>query len=407
MPLHTPETRASTSLYDLFLAEEWTAFKTSRSYASKGGQRQGFLRYLKKLTYQQDRIPHNVFFCFDCGNPEWVSNTIQASNTRRVCNSCRISNRYVYCEECDFWYRRVNYDSHMRNHTCCDSPTAAKTFQVKNADGVVSNGERFNVTLPAGEISDEGIGEIANIVRNRQYYTLIREEQTNWRLLSNSLAELGNKWQTKQGNYAKRLSSMAYKKYGLKLSSETMSSIGTTASNHSRGVDYIIDLSRDLNRSAGYFANSGSCWWGSYSRSRCLFKTHGGFGMRAMREGDTSPYGRAWVLPLKKVESGALKPTFETLEPDAYVVFNGYGTLANYAPARVLAHMTGMTYRKIRFEFYSMYVNSDSGYLVAPEDIANSYTDGSLILNVPERVDRHSDLYTLETQARERTLVNA
>jgi hypothetical protein len=117
-------------------------------------------------------------------------------------------------------------------------------------------------------------------------------------------------------------------------------------------------------------------------------------------------------MPLKLDNDGALTPTFETQEPAAFVVFNGYGTLSGYTPARIMSHMAGWTYRKVKFECLlgnldyddkQMYVNNASGYLVAPEEIAERYTDGSLNLVV----DQHADLYVTEKHEKEKELVNA
>jgi hypothetical protein len=35
-------------------------------------------------------------------------------------------------------------------------------------------------------------------------------------------------------------------------------------------------------------------------------------------------------MPMKKNRNGRLTPTFDTLNPDAFVVFNGYGKLSGY-----------------------------------------------------------------------------
>ena len=94
-------------------------------------------------------------------------------------------------------------------------------------------------------------------------------------------------------------------------------------------------------------------------------------------------------MPMRKTESGDLVPTFNTETPDAYIVFNGYGELSGYAGARIVASMNGMTYRKIDFSAEPMYVNNASGYLVAPEEIAKDYTDGSITMYP----DSHSNLY--------------
>jgi len=71
-------------------------------------------------------------------------------------------------------------------------------------------------------------------------------------------------------------------------------------------------------------------------------------------------------MPLKLDELGNLIPTFDTETPAAFVVFNGYGDLGGYAPARIMSHMAGMTYRKITFDAQPMYVNPGApgvGYL--------------------------------------------
>ena len=138
--------------------------------------------------------------------------------------------------------------------------------------------------------------------------------------------------------------------------------------------------------------------------------------------------GRAWVMPLKltgKNQPGprdpnlcsdpvccpppepvagapALAPTFDTMTPDAFIVFNGYGDLSGYGPARIMAHMAGMTYRKVAFTCSPMYVNGEQGYLVAPEALAEKYTDGRLNLSVPQ----HADLYDTEINE-SKELVNA
>src|SRR5208282_226801 len=220
------------------------------------------------------------------------------------------------------------------------------------------------------------------------------QDQGLWDL-ARGARSLGEHWQTKDGNYAKRLSRFAYKRYAMKLTPEVLSRVGDIAREHSTEVSVDIEVTRDLNQPAECFYHSDSCWWQSYSDSRCALKTNGGFGMRSFT--DNSLSGRAWVMPLKQSEGGRLIPTFDTLTPDAFVVFNGYGDLSGYAPARILAHLAGWTYRKIDFSCPPMYINS-GGYLIAPEDIAGKYTDGYLALSV----SRHSDLYE-----NERTRANA
>jgi hypothetical protein len=67
--------------------------------------------------------------------------------------------------------------------------------------------------------------------------------------------------------------------------------------------------------------------------------------------------------------------------------------------------MAGMTYRKVDLTLNPMYVNSDSGYLVAPEEIAEPYTDGRYSVSM----DQHSDLYYQEQRnaAKQKERANA
>ena len=66
-----------------------------------------------------------------------------------------------------------------------------------------------------------------------------------------------------------------------------------------------------------------------------------------------------------------------------------------------MAHMNGMTYRKVEFNSEPMYVNSGSGYLIGPEELVAPYTDGRLSISM----QKHSSLFELEQRQKE--LVNA
>lgn len=329
-----------------------------------------------------------------------------------ACTYC-YENCTSYCEDCDesYWYD----DADDHNHSGCECEAPAQTFRVRNnGGGMLSNDTRAKVSLPSGVISDEGIGAIALVIRNhgasesRAATDLdewgnpsqeVRERYQEWCKLARTLQDaLGSEWQTKQGNYTKRLSRHAYKTYGLKVPPEVISEVGNIGRAHSRGVNFEIEVTRNLNLPAEDFYHEDSCWWQSYSSSRCALKSNGGFGLRTFATRKSrylgeyeSVEGRAWVMPLRKNGSG-LVPTFETEEPDAFVVFNGYGDLEEYVPARIVAHMAGMTYRKIAFWGEPMYVNNDSGYLVAPEEIAETYTDGRLRLSLAQ----HANLYEQE-----------
>ncbi len=325
-----------------------------------------------------EACPHAVAPCGRCGE-----------------NHAPVDECY-YCDNCDEWVNEdhdcpyyecqycgdvVSYDD---AHNCqsggCDCVSPQLAFAIRN-DGAdpLANDVRASFTLPAGTISQAGLKELGRYIRYQGY-----------RNLSYDLDKLGDQWQTRNGNYAKRLSRLAYQDHGEKLSPEVMSQVGVIAREHSNAVDVRIEVTRDLNLSASDFYHDDSCYWGSYSESRCALKTNGAFGLRSFNQyGDVS--GRAWVMPLRKDEAGSLVPTFNTMTPDAFVVFNGYGDLGGYAAARIMSHMAGWTYRKIGFDCSPMYINA-GGYLVAPEEIAEPYTDGRLNMSVRQ----HASIYESE-----------
>ena len=263
---------------------------------------------------------------------------------------------------------------------CCRSPQP--DFLVPNGEGTLASNTPAMIAMPANDaISREGIALIRELLRTDS-------TKPGWAYLydlSYELSQLGEEWQTSKGNYAKRLSALAYKAYQLKLTPAMLARIGDIARAHSAAASLTVEVTRDLNKGPAYFANDGSCWWSSYSPSRCALKTNGGFGLRAVDD-HGKVEGRAWVMPLRRNLRGLLIPTFNTQTPDALVTFNGYGTLQTLAPARVLASMTGWTYTQIEFECAPMYVNA-GGYLVAPEQTAQDVT--TLALAVPQ----HSRLF--------------
>lgn len=404
---------------DLDLESLWQEFLRDNRYAWCTDD---FRELLRSLTTDPEEVDH-VAFCADCSAPDheddqhsvsggavcercvedyWWCNdceeryrsTTTTLDDTEACSSC-LENNWSFCEECDGYYRDDNSGDHDHGNCSCEAP--GQSFFVRNdGEPPLANDTRVTVTLPAGVISNEGIQEIRNLLRQHSYTLVDDDERSKMRQLAYGLDELGDMWQTKRGNYTKRLSRLAYEKYSLKLPPAVVSQVGCIARDHSTAVDFQIETTRNLNLPPEEFAHEDSCWWGSYSASRCTLKSNGGFGLRTFNDSGwgSGVSGRAWVMPLKMSDGGNLMPTFETEAPDAFMVFNGYGVLSGYTAARIVSHMAGMTYRKIGFRCEPMYVNNDSGYLVAPEVIATGYTDGSLSL----AVEVHSNLFNRESQ---------
>jgi hypothetical protein len=402
---------------DLDLEGLWTGFTHDPFLGSRNAQ---FRQYLETITSEPTAID-DVDFCDGCGIPAWehALTSVRTYASVHVCDSCRdswgacslcddrypvsrghftrtldaedvcdqcLAADYSYCEPCEGHYHdndQANHDHEDEDEdeddgSCCSSPQPAFTLR-NNGCALLANDVQATITLAAGAISPEGLKEI-------QAYLMAKARAQESALLCElawSLDELGNQWQARTGNFTKRLSSLAYKKYSLKLAPADLSGIGSIARDHSNPVDVTIIVTRDLNRPPGDFYHEGSCWWTSYRDSRCALKTNGGFGLLTFGSyGDVS--GRAWVLPLQYNAPGKLVPTFETLAPSAFVVFNGYGELEGYAAPRVMAHLAGWTYRKIAFSCDPMYVNPGGSYLIAPEELTARYDGRPLELSVSQ-----------------------
>lgn len=350
--------------------------------------------------------------CTDCDKPTRYQRYTE--DGRRVCTSCA-DRDYTYCERCDRYYNPETTDNSHRHDgsDCCSVPEEATTFFIPN-DGnpPLVNDTMTTITLPAGDLSDEGVQAIARYLMDQRVTTIDPVAQRTWLTIGSRVHEIGPKWQAKEGNFTKRLSRWAYQQFGFKIPAEVISQVGNIGAMHSTATDFHLEVSRLLDQSAEEWGHPESCWWQSYFHSRCALKSNGGFGIRTKSEyGEVT--GRTWVYPLKRTVDDPttlrrhdtwLTPTFETTTPDAYVVFNGYGNLAGYAGSRVLAHMAGMTYRKVAMALGpNSYVNNDSAYLVAPEDIAQYYTDGTLSITAQQ----HATLFADEQAARVgRTMVD-
>lgn len=421
---------------DLDILDRWGAWKRdparslnhARGY---GWNENAFMDALREATIpeERDRVDEEIEWCTDyrCGDPVHQDDSYRLANGDVICEDCRSNyywlcwhceelcaetttigdrevcegcrdDRYNFCEECDEYYDAEYGCGGDHSDGDCDCEAPAQEFTIRN-DGnePLANDTFTTIELPAGVISEEGITQIRSAIyshRSERMYTdgVTNEEMEKWYLLASRIEEIGAAWQTKQGNFTKRLSRFAYKEFGLKVPPTVISTIGNIGAQHSTGNTYKVAVTRDLNLPREEFANEGSCWWSDYSESRCALKSNGGFGLRSFEDTRWNGVnGRAWVMPLKQ-EGGTLTPTFNTEDPDAFVVFNGYEALSGYTGARIMAHMVGMTYRKITFVSQPMYINSEAGYLVAPEEIAEPYTDGALRL----KLQVHADLWDTE-----------
>lgn len=332
--------------------------------------------------------------CEGCSDVLDPDDYYSAADSGPYCEPC-FDDRFTYCEICEEYFPCG--DNH--SHDCeCESPHPVFHFP-NNGAGTVPPDTRFTVTLPAGIISDEGIAQIYEAIdhevnapyhaaRSAYYSTYSDEDHATWRNTPSldtydAMLGIGNEWQTKRGNYTRRISSAFYREHAVKLSPALISKIGNIARQHSAtSPQFHLEVTRNLNLPAEDFYHEDSCWWQSYSASRCSLKQSGGIALRSFTDyGAVS--GRVWIQPL----TADLTPTHHIPKATAYVVYNGYGDLDGYTPARILAHLTGMTYRKVSFRHDPQYVNGNSAYLIAPQDVCDA--NSTLVISTPYEHHKH------------------
>lgn len=306
----------------------------------------------------------------DADSITWLGDTA-------YCSLCRDS--LSYCEECEEWYDNDYSDDHEHSGCDCSVPHPHFTFPA-NGEGFVSENQRLLVELPAGTIDESGITRIRRLLWDD---TVIHD--VSMHTLDDVLAEVGDAWQSRRGNFTRRLSS-SFHKHGVKLSPGVVSEIGNLARAHSSDVSsWYVEVTRDLNQPADEFVHDDSCWWQSYSYSRCALKNWGGLGLRSYADSCSPSYrptGRAWVQPL----DDSLQPTHNAASAFAYVVFNGYGELGGYTAPRIIGHLSSRSYRRIGLCNERQYVNNERGYLVA--DAATCEETSSLSFRFTEHDTR-------------------
>lgn len=322
----------------------------------------------------------NGTFCDDCG--EWSTSDWWRLNTccdTSLCESCW-DDRSYYCERCEQSYLGCCEDEHDHDAYCGCEPQDLHFEILANSHGTAHQDERLHVELPAGHLSDAAVDAVLTMLWEEQFYPAYAD------LVARNYAEpkapylselrelldgMDRAWQTKAGNFTRRLSKAIWQTWGIKLDTGLLSRVGSVARDHAGSTsEWWVEFTRDLNQPAENFYHEDSCWWQSYNDSLCALKHWGGVAIRSYT-GDTMhrdcPSGRAWLQPL----GADMRPTQDVRNAHAYVVYNGYGDLAGYGAARLVAYLTSKTYRKIGFEANYQYINA-GGYLIADQDVCDA-----------------------------------
>ena len=282
----------------------------------------------------------------------------------RYCRSCR-DQHFSYCENCSEWYHddESAEHEHERDDDCwCEAPLQTFAFPA-NGQGSIAQDKRLQVELPAGVIDPRGIEEIIEAVWRALH------SDTSCPLtypdLSRAVEQLDPTWHGDRGKFTRRLSTTLYQQHNVKLPPGLLSIVGNLARQHSSSTKaWQVEFTRDLNQESEAFYNEDSCWWGDYSSSRCALKNWGGLGMVSYPDAWAHyPSGRAWVQPLNE----QLEPTHDAFDAHSYLVYNGYGNLEGHTAARIVAHLTSRTYRRVQCDLPPQYVNGDTGYLISDQ----------------------------------------
>lgn len=259
------------------------------------------------------------------------------------------------------------------------------------------------VVTGGGDVTATGVTQIRKMINLKTAHG-----STGIDLYEIDTDDFDRRWQTHEGNFPKRLAKLLLTERHLKLTEDLMAEIGNIAKQYtSKPGAHRVSLTRNINLPKAEFVNDNSCWWSDYWYSRCTLKSMGGFGIRLWAQQQKLAYhpntgnvideglkdvavGRAWMIPLALTLRGtADNSRFGKWMPDAplpaeaYVVFNGYdgrrsqdrAELLDFA--RIIAQMTGKSYRKIDFYAPSMYINgtrigedgTPKGVLIAEQSV--------------------------------------
>lgn len=361
----------------------------------------------------EDCLRDNYTECYRCHEYEHDNYTSRVEG-EEWCSDC-YHNHSTWCDECDeaVAIDGAHYENHERR---CDCEAPNQNFSLPVYDGPMIGYVRLNaeqtyeITSGGGQVRNEGVWNINSLLTSSlgpiphwdrrddtyaEYLQASGEYTATRNCLWAAVEAIGPDYKNAEGGYVKRLRRMVHKKLtsarkdGVKIwadvtiTDETYAKIGQIAKEYSTPLDHKVVFTRHLNQDAEVFGHGDSCWWTDYDRARCVLKQNHGFGLLSVEEnprwGGKQTVGRVWVYPCKVAEeegmsygvSHSVRPTADE-NPDAYLVFNGYGDLSERVGPQVVADMFGMKVHKDRTDFpdSDMYINADP-YLIVPEDMTD------------------------------------
>ena len=245
----------------------------------------------------------NYSFCSHCDERELDEDMCSAyGGDQLVCSGC-LDYNYHHCDTCGYYVEDDDED-HEHDDPChCEAPHQLFSMP-NNGYGSFASDERITVATAKGQIDSRGMASLTDYVWNNILVPLVDAGHGSSITFEKArdahmdVRAMHPEWQTKDGNFTRRLARLLYRDHAIKVPPGHLSQLGNIARQHSsEAVEYHIELTRDLNMDPSAFYHEDSCWWGSYGRSRCALKQCGGMAIRSFDHcGDVS--GRAWIAPL-------------------------------------------------------------------------------------------------------------
>lgn len=325
-------------------------------------------------------LDRRYFTCRDCEEYHLTRYRVQITHHGYICDDCHSNGDYNSCASCSghFPSDEGSYAENGNDWYCdgcgvpdepsgseCESRNLTFTFPALcTPQKAIQNDEIVPVTIGSGEVSPQGL----QAVRDAIY------RATGHRLDLPEIRDMDAAWQSKEGNFPKRLAKLV-QSHSLKLSDELMANCGNVAKAHvSKIATRYVSVTRDLNMEPDAYCNGGSCWWTDYSSSRCELKAWNGFAVRTWRNMEAGkfdePDGRAWLLPVQIKDGRIVTRPTATLPADGYLLFNTYGDIEQLALGRIVAGMVGKSYRKVGFDM-AAYINSGA-VLIAEQSVCDA-----------------------------------
>ena len=278
-----------------------------------------------------------------------------------------------------------------------DAAVFAEDVNLRDALRSLDDGKLHTIVMDIDRVSEAGLLKIGRLIRERYSDKIawsssyiagcIKEYVGAEFVLAGNKDKAISKY---RGKFAKRVAAYIKDEYGVKLTDLDLNDIGNIAKDYKvqAGTVY-FDVVSEFDWKDGQYGHDGSCWWGSYRRSRDILRHIKGLAIRFYA--DESDYnspdyvnhkgiGRVWIAPVTVSHQHT-----EHASEKTWVLFNAYGPYQLREVADIIR-----TYLKLdvgivptsSLDYPSeMYINNNAGYVYSKW--ATSSVDASIRPKTP------------------------